>query len=176
VKAEGLIGVPVLALAASLLLSGRPMFPADTPRVDEIEVLPDGPKMAQVRRYTDYGSGILPYNRWEKQTQAHRPPAARPPLKLGWSYREISFLSLPLWAYSEHGLVTYLEEPSGYKIAILMPQQVQLLEDLTGKDYSGRSFAFWKHVWGWLIVLAFAAAFFLFLREEARKREEEGIT
>lgn len=174
-KTEPLIGLPVMALAAALLFSGRPVLPANTPRVDEVEILPDGPRMEEVRRYTEYGSGLLPYNRAEQEARSLRSPEARPELKLGWSFREISFIGLPLWAYREYGLVTYLEEPAGYQIAILMPKQVELLEELTGHDYAGRSFAFWKYMWGWLIVLAFAAAFFLFLREEARKREEEGI-
>ena len=174
-KTEPLIGLPVMALAAAMLFSGRPILPANTPRVDEVEVLPDGPRMEPVRRYTEYGSGLLPYNQAERMTRDRLSPGARPALKVGWSFREISMLGLPLWAYREYGLVTYLEEPAGYQIAILMPQQIELLEELTGHAYRGRSFPFWKYMWGWLIVLAFAAVFFLFLREEARKREEAGI-
>lgn len=174
-KAEHLMGVVVVTMAAAIFLGGRPLLPANTPRVDAIETLSDAPNMKQVRRYTEYGSGILPYNKREIEIRAKQPADPRPPLRIGWSYREVSFFGLPIWAYEEYGFVTFLEEPMGYKIAILPPPQLELLQELTGKSYSGRHFPWWKHIWGWVFALGLGAVIFLQLREQARWREEQGI-
>ena len=174
-KAEHLFGILVLALVAAVFLGGRPKLPADTPRLEVVEQLPDTPKLAQVRRYTEYGSGILPYNARERRDREKRRWTERQPLQLGYSYREISFFGLPIWAYREYGLVTFVEVPSGFNIAILRPQQVELLRELTGKDFSNYRFALWKHLWGWLFPIGFIGALLLLLREDAKRREAEGV-
>lgn len=173
-KAEHLMGALVLALVAVMFLSGRPVPPQNLPRIEAIETLPDGAKLAKVRRFTEYGSGILPYTKLERM-EREKADWNRQPLKLGFSYREVTFAALPIIAYREYGLVTYLEEPGGYRIAILQPKQVELLQELTGRDYSGYSFPYWKHLWGWLFVIGFIVAACLYFLEEARRREELGI-
>jgi hypothetical protein len=165
----------VIATALAIFLGGRPKLPANTPRIEAIERLPESPKLAAVRRYTEYGSGVLPYNGRERRQRERRRWTERQPLQVGYSYREISFFGLPLWAYKEFGLVTFIEQPMGFQLAILRPQQVQLLGELTGKDWSGHSFALWKHLWGWLIPLGFLAAVLLYLREGRLRREAEGV-
>jgi hypothetical protein len=174
-KAEHLFGFLVLALVAAVFLGGRPKLPANTPRIHAIERLPETPRLAPVRRYTEYGSGILPYNARERKDRERRRWNELQPLQLGYSYREISFFGLPIWAYPEYGLVTFVEVPSGYQIAILRSKQVELLGELLGRDVSGYSLPYWKHLWGWLFPLGFLAALFLLLREDARRREAEGV-
>jgi len=174
-KAEHLFGILVLALVAAVFLGGRPKLPANTPRIEAIERLPDTPRLAQVRRYTEYGSGILPYNAREKRDRERRRWDEPQPLQLGYSYREVSFFGLPIWAYEEFGLVTFIEVPSGFNLAILRPQQVELLRELTGKDYSSQGLSLWKHLWGWLFPLGFIGAALLLLREDAKRREAEGV-
>jgi hypothetical protein len=175
IRAEHLFGILVLAMVAAILLGGRPKLPANTPRIHAIEQLPDDAKLAKVRRYTEYGSGILPYNRREQQDRAMRDWSDRQPLRVGYSYREISFFGLPVWAYPEYGLVTFIEVPAGYNMAILRPQQVELLQELTGRDYSDYSFPWWKHLWGWLFPIGFIAAALRLLQEDRRRREAEGV-
>jgi hypothetical protein len=171
-KSEILLSVTVVALAAALILSGRPFFPVNTPRIEEVATLPEGPKMAAVRRYTEYGSGILPYNARERAKRAPKGWDEKRPLKLGYAYREISFLRMPFFAYEEYGLVTFLDTPNGYQIAIMQPKQVELLEELTGRKWSDYRFPLERHLWGWLFVIAVVCGVMWRLREQ---REAEGV-
>jgi hypothetical protein len=174
-KAENLLGALVVALVAAVFFSGRPFPPVNMPRIEEVATLPDGPQMEQVRRFTEYGSGILPYNAKERQRRASKDWSERRPVKLGYAYREVSFLRLPFWAYEEYGLVTFMDTPAGYQIAIMSPKQIELLQELTGKDWSRYRFPLWEHLWGWLFVLGFIGIPLLWLRERAKWREEQGI-
>lgn len=173
-KAETLIGLVVLTVAVALVMSGRPFFPASTPRIHEIAQLPDGPAMADVREYTEYGSGLLPYNRWEQAERAPKDWEAPQPVKLGYAFREVSFVGLPLWSYKEYGIVTFMDTAAGYKIALMSDEQLALLERLTGRRHSNFVFPFWRYAWGWLIVLGILAAVLLHWREQRKWREREG--
>ena len=183
-KAESLLGVMVLAFAAVFLLSDRPFFPASLPRIEHIADLPDSPAMADVRAYTEYGSGFSPRtgeglidsliggeSKTPAETETDEGP---PPLKLGHSYREISFVRLPLFAREEFGLVTYFETPGGYQFAILGPEQIKIIEQRTGQSIASHRVPIWEHLWGWLIALGFIAVLLLQLREYRRWREAEG--
>lgn len=139
-----------LFLVANLALNDRPWSLTSAPRVAEIDTLPDDPALAPVRNYTEAGAGTLPYP--ERRTR----PAAQagpPPLKLGWAYREVGLLGMPLYAYPEPGLVTYFERPDAIHAAILTPAQLALLDRLTGRSYSQLSFPWYKYLWGPLFVL-----------------------
>ena len=161
----------VLCAALAFYVSKRDWSATSMPRIEQVDVIPDGPRTADVREYTEIGSGILPY-----MSRETRPaPGVRPPLKLGWSYREFGLLGMPFWASKELGFVTYVETPEGLQFAVLMPEQVKLLEELTGKTYSDYSFPLYRHAWGWLFVLAFLVWLWLNRRAEAKWREETGI-
>jgi hypothetical protein len=82
---------------------------------------------------------------------------------------------LPLWASGEAGLVTYFETPIGWQVALMGPDQVRLLERISGRSYADYSFPFWKHMWGWLFVLGLVVWYLLHRRAEAKWREETGI-
>ena len=166
----------LLALCAGLVLfvSERPWSATSMPRIDEVAVIPDGPKTASVREYTEYGSGVLPYMPREA------PPAPGPdserPIKLGWSYREFSVLRMPFQASKELGFVTYIETPEGRRFSVMVPEQLELLEQLAGRKISARySFPWHRHLWGWAFVLAFLVWLFLNRRAEAKWREESGV-
>ena len=170
------IFLAALALCAGLvmLVSERPWSATSMPRIDEVAVVPDGPKTASVREYTEYGSGVLPY--MERQARPAPGPDSERPVKLGWSYREFGVLRMPFWASKELGFVTYIETPEGLRFSVMVPEQVALLEKLTGQKYSARySFPWHRHLWGWLFVLAFLAWLVLNRRAEAKWREESGI-
>jgi hypothetical protein len=171
-KSEILLGVTVVALAAALILSGRPFFPVNTPRIHEVATLPEGQKMEAVRRYTEFGSGLLPYNAREKEKRALKDWDEPTPLRLGYAYREISFLKLPFFAYEEYGLVTFLDTQTGYQIAIMQPKQLELLEELTGRKWSDYRFPIERHLWGWLFVFAIVGGLMWRMREQ---REAEGV-
>jgi hypothetical protein len=173
-------GVLVLALAAIFVLSDRPWLPTSMPAVSQIETLPNTPKMADVRRYTEMGSAFLPHTGKEQARRRAELRGAQydydnEPLRLGWSYREVSFLRMPFFAYEEFGLVTYFDRLGGYHIALLPPAQVELLGELAGKDYGEERFPFYFYLWGWLFPAAALGLVLLYLRHEARRRAEQGL-
>jgi len=173
---QGMFGVLVVVMAAAMFLSDRAFLPHNMPRIETITTLPDSPKTKDVRWYTEIGSGILPYTARERTKRAAAPPLQRQPLKLGYSYREVSFLRMPFWAYEEYGLVTFLDTAAGYQLALLSPAQLKLIEEASGRHFSKDDPLRWlRHLWGWLFVAGFLAAAGLYLREHARWRQEQGI-
>lgn len=161
------LAVLVVAVAAVLFLSDRPWHLSSTPRVDEVALVPDTSGLADVRRYTEVGLAQLPY-----MARQARPGTARPPLKLGWSYRELSLLRMPFWASNEVGYVTYLEFPDHIRIAMLSPAQISRLEQQTGHRFTqDYSFPWHRHLWGWLLFVGLII-WTLLWRREANLAEE----
>lgn len=169
------LGLLALAFAIVFFVSDREWGLTSMPRVETIDVLPDRPELAQVRFYTEMGSGVLPYTSREGSRRAAADAQPRPPLKIGFAYREISILRLPFWAHEEGGIVTFFEMPNGYQVALINADQLRLLERISGRGYSGFSFPLWRHLWGWLFVLGLLGWYLLHRRAEARWREETGI-
>lgn len=162
------LGVLIVAVGLAVYFSDRPWDMTSAPRIAQVAVLPDSPALADVRRYTEIGSGVLPYN------EGRAPPASRgrPPLKLGWTYREVSALRMPFWASDEFGFVTYLEQPWGVEFGILSPSQIQMLEQRLGRRFSEDfSFPWYLHLWGWLPLIGLIA-WSLLWRREANLAEE----
>lgn len=160
--------VLAIGVIANMLLSNRPMTGYGMLRIEEIATLPDTPELADVRRYTQIGSGFIPHMR------GHRPPGpGTPPLKLGWVYEEYGILSLPYWASNAStGPKLYFDTGYGYPVAGVTPRQIPLLEQKAGSPIlSGYSFAWYRHVWGWVFPLSLVLLVWLWLRE--RRAEEE---
>jgi hypothetical protein len=174
-ETESLLKILLLCLFVAMVFSGRPLLPTSTPRIRQIAVLPATEKLEPLRRYTEMGSGLLPYNAREQLDRT--PPSwdAPRPLKVGYSYREVSFLRLPFAAYTEYGIVTFVDTVGGYKICLLTPGQVEALNEAAGRDFSGIGLQPWRHVWGWLFVLGIAGLGFLHMRRLAGWREAHGI-
>ena len=163
-----------LCVGLVLIVSDRPWSATSMPRIDEVAVIPDGPKTESVREYTEYGSGVLPF--MEREARPSPGPDSERPIKLGWSYRELGLLRMPFWASKELGFVTYIETPEGLRFSVMVPEQLALLEQMTGQKYSDRyTFPWHEHLWGWLFVLAFLAWLVLNRRAEAKWRAETGI-
>jgi|GEM_PF-5732740 len=169
------LGILAVAFLAVFLISNREWGLTSAPRVEHVDTLPDDPALAAVRRYTEFGSGILPYTSRERSRRAGAAREERPPIKVGFAIREVSVLRLPIWASDEFGLVTYFERPDGYQIALMNEDQIGLLERISGRSYAGRSFALWKHLWGWLFVLGLIGWYLLHRRALAKWREETGV-
>jgi hypothetical protein len=150
------------AVAVALIVSERPWNMTSAPRLAEVAVLPDTPAFADVRRYTEIGSGMLPY------AGGAAPPSgqARPPLRLGWTYREVSALRLPFWASDEYGFVTYLEQPAGIQFGMLSRSHIAMIEQRLGRrvaqDYR---FPWYLHLWGWLPLVGLVVWTWLWRRE-----------
>ena len=157
-----------VCVAAILFLSDRPWSAFSLARIDPVAELPDTPAFADVRRYTEIGSGFLPYFPGEARPET----VDRPALKLGWAYREIGLMRMPFWVSSDIGYVAYYEQPTGRQIGILSPSQVEMIEQRTGRRFT-REYAFpwYLKPWGWLVVLGLVG-WTLFSRREARLIED----
>jgi hypothetical protein len=162
------LGLIVLGMIAVLLTTERRLGATNMSRVAAVATLADDPRLAAVRNYTRIGSGILPYAPGETPP----PSGLTPELKLGFSYREFSLFGMPLWAYEEHGFVTYFEEPAGIRIALIGPERVALLEELTGQSYAASySFPWYRQIWGWWLLIALIG-WTLLKRRETRIAED----
>lgn len=163
-----LASLMVVGVFANALLSNRPLQGYTMYQIEEIATLPDSPDLADVRRYTEIGSGELPHLRGARNVDADEQP-----LKLGWLYRESGILGLPYWAENVSAMpILYIDYGDGYRYAGVGPRQVPLLEEKAGRpilrDYE---FRWYRHVWGWLFPLALGLLILLW-RKEARSREE----
>lgn len=99
------------------------------------------------------------------------------PLDLGWSYREVSGLWMPFWAYKDQGLVLFSRAPDGsYMLAPVTPDELDKVKQVTGRDYAREySFPLTQHLWGWLPMLALAGFILWLRRREAKQREALGV-
>ena len=161
------LGMFALFMAAVLYLSDRPWSLTSAPRVREIAALPDRPDLAAVRRYTEMGSGMWP-------RLAGDPSIADSDrrIRLGWSYRELGILRMPLLASREEGFVTYVDVPGGVQFALLNRDQVALIDRALGTDHANAyRFPWWEYLWGWTAV-ALLGLWFLLYRREARRAED----
>lgn len=166
-----LLAVLVLFTLGAMIFSGRPWRGYSMPRVAEIALLPDNEALAQVRRYTEIGSGIFPYIDGSVRPELGR---ARQPLHLGYAYDEYGILGMPYWVGGEYGMVSYLETPEGVQVAVISPGQRPLLDGMVGRPVT-RDYAFrwYVHIWGWLFPPLFILWLLAWRRED--KREEERL-
>lgn len=161
------LGMFVLFMAAVLMTSERSWSLTSAPRVREIALLPDAPELTAVRRYTEIGSGMWP-------RLAGDPTIAESDrrIRLGWSYRELGILRMPLFASREAGFVTYVDVPGGTQFALLSPDQVALVDRALGTQHATNyRFPWWEYLWGWTAVALLGLWFFLY-RREAERRED----
>jgi hypothetical protein len=162
------LGAFALFMAAVLVMSERPWSLTSAPRVREIALLPDTPEMTAVRQYTQIGSGM-----WPRLPGDPTIAESDRRVRLGWSYRELGILRMPLFASREAGFVTYVDVPGGTQFALLSPEQVVLVDRSLGTDHaSNYRFPWWEYLWGWTAVLLLSLWFFLY-RREAERREDE---
>jgi hypothetical protein len=156
-----------LFMTAVLAMSGRPWSLTSAPRVREIAVLPDTPELAAVRRYTEIGSG-----RWPRLAGDPTIAESDRRVRLGWSYREIGILRMPLFASREAGFVTYVDVPGGTQFALLSAEQVALIDRVLGTEHANTyRFPWWEYLWGWIAAVLLALWLFLYRREAARRED-----
>jgi hypothetical protein len=165
-----LLGLLLTGTGAALIFSGRPWRGYAMPVVAEIAVLPDDARFAQVRRYTEIGSGFFPYVGGPRPDRDQ----ARPPLKLGYAYDEHGILGLPYGVGYEYGLVAYFEQAEGIQVAVIGEGQRPLLDSLIGRPLTQNyRFRWYLRVWGWLFPPAFFGWILLWRRED--KLEEQRL-
>ena len=139
----------VLFLVLTFALTDRSWSLVSAPRVSPLGLLDQIPALAELRRETEASRQSVPY------PGRSAPPAiaGRQPLKAGLAYRELSLFGMPFFAQAEPGLITYIERPGYIQALPLNPDQAAALDEATGYGYSEVRFAWWAHLWGWLLVL-----------------------
>ena len=171
----------IMSVAAAIHYGERHWALRNFPHIIMLDTLPGGSVTYAIRGDTEYGSVLLPYPGKEisgfpgHDLEAFPAASASAPLRLGYSYRELSLFGMPFWAYGDQGLVTYLETPIGYRTAVVTDQRRQLLERITGRSYAAYALPLHRHVWGWLLVLGFVLWIFVRRWEEARWRQRTGM-
>lgn len=168
-------GLLAVFMIVNIAVSNRPLAGYSMLQIEEIATLPDTPELADVRRYTQIGSGFIPHLRGSGT------PIANPPLKVGWVYQESGIMSLPYWASDvSTGPSLYFDTGTGYQIAGVAPGQRALLEQKAGRPiFEGYSFSAWRHMWGWFFPLTLILLVILSARErnaaeDARWEFDEG--
>ena len=154
-------GLLAVFLIVNMVVTNRPLSGYKMLQIEEIATLPDTPELADVRRYTQIGSGNIPHLR------GNRTPTVNPPLKVGWVYEESGIMGLPYWASDvSTGPSLYYDTGYGYQIAGVAPGQVALLEQKAGSPVlTGYSFSGWRYMWGWLFPLTLILLAWLWVRE-----------
>jgi hypothetical protein len=155
-----------VGMAAVLYWSPKPYMLTNLPMVDQVAALPPGTDVLKLRRFLNYSAYVIPKAEADSEAQV-QPPA------LGYSYREVSVLKLPLFAYADQGKVLYIEIADRVQMVPLDADYLALLEKEAGqplgRDYS---FPWWKHVWGWAFLLGFVLWWVLQVRAERRREFE----
>ena len=166
--------VILLLLAAGavavFMLSPRSWSMANTPRIEEVATLPENAAVETALADT-YPNMVLPYLPGEAQTRAVAALQRQRDRRVGYAYREVSIMKMPLWAYGDGGLVVYRELPQGYSVEPIEPEQVSALERATGTAYSTHRLTLWPHLWGWLFAAGFILWWFLAQRDAAGRVE-----
>jgi hypothetical protein len=160
-----LVAIAVAWLAIALL-SERPWGLTSTPRIREIQTIPDNSRTTNLRRWTTV---LVPY--MDRERRPELGPVAQ--VRLGWSYREYSIFTMPVWAESEGNLVFYTETPEGREFSSIDSRRLDLFERMTGvqlpRDYA---FPWYLYMWGWWVLIALIV-WTLVKRKEDLAREEE---
>ena len=168
-----IISLVALGMAAILFISNRPWGLTSNPRMDEIAVLPDDPRLNGLKRQIQWGDSLYPYISPKAKAEAS---AVRPRLKYGWTYREWNMLGMPFAAYPESGFAAFMEMRGGIKLALVDEETRNLIEAVAGRDLSsGYEFPWARHVWGWLIVLAVGVWQIFSLIEIRRAKESAKV-
>lgn len=143
------LGVIVLFVGINFAVTDRSWKLASAPRMMELGTLAETPALADLRLATEVEGQPLAY------PPGATPPAieGRQPLKAGIAYREVSLFALPLWAYPEPGLATYVERSGDMQALPLHAEQAAELDAATGYAYSEVRFAWWTHLWGWSLLI-----------------------
>lgn len=162
-----------VSFAVCLYFSDRDWSLTNMPRIEELGEVEESAELVAALGRGGSQPGILPYTARQKASRQEE-PRDRPPMpRIGYSYRELSILRVPIWGHADQGIVLFLEMPEGYYFVPLDEAQVRALDRVLGTSYADYRFPFWEHLWGWLFLLGLIVWTILHLRAGARLAEEE---
>jgi hypothetical protein len=97
-------------------------------------------------------------------------------LDLGYSYREISALWMPFFAFQDQGFVMYSGGGDAISIAPVTDVDRAEITKVAGIDLTkGYSFPYYAHIWGWLSIVGLAFISWLTIKRAEWKRDKAGI-
>lgn len=164
------LGLLAAFTLGSILFSGRPIFGYGASVVEEVMVIPEGPRSAQLREVASVGE--LPYPNGGTRSGL---AGTRQPLKLGYVDTEYGILGMPYWAQADPqlGMVLYVETEEHLNAAPIDPRRIDMLQQMAGVPIPREHSTHWYfHIWGWLFPILFFAWLWLW-RKEDRAREAE---
>lgn len=106
---------------------------------------------------------------------SERAPLGVERLHFGYSIVETSILGAPYWYASDDGYVIYYETLREYVYAPVTDAYMRQVKLPGPTPLSRQSFAWWRHVWGWIFPLALAGWGLFEIGATRRKREAEGL-
>jgi len=165
----------IVLLLGTQLISHRPRAATNRPWVAHVADVPEE-KVDLVGDYVGSGTAI-PADRYDPpfgmraKTDTDKPLS---PPKLGYSFREVGLLGMPLFAYTDKGFVIYAEDDTKFMMTPINEEGRKVLGDgmtPVGKDYV---FPFWDYLWGWSLILLVLGWVFVWWRSDKKYRAETG--
>lgn len=169
----------VLMVVVTQFFSHAPRMLTNRPWVVKVADIPARAGIAQLQYYIDTANVTIPKKLYSpplglKEEQPVPAPASAP--MLGYSFREIDVLGMPLMAYRENGYVLYIDGRGWFEMAPIDNDQLKLLEQEAGVPLSrGFSMPFWRHCWGLVLMIMIAAWLALEVRARIKHRAATGI-
>ena len=164
-------GIIILSFA----LHPLPLLRTDAPAVHHIEDLPPDTNFVRLQFVLDYSGGvIMPVKGGPDPEKGEKPTLPA----IGYSYREMSMLGLPFFAYKEYGIGLYSRGHNSIDFTPLDLDKIDVLENVMGTKLArtrGYFFPFWMHIWGWLVLAIGLGWAWWEWRDAERRKDEAGI-
>ncbi|WP_157217437.1 hypothetical protein [Flavisphingomonas formosensis] len=168
-----LAAVLLVAFAAISFWSPRSWSLTDRPRIDLVAPIPKEADLLKMRRFVSYGITIP---KTMPDIARLIPGTTETAPALGYSFREVDILRMPIFAYEDQGYVMFVERAGSYQAVPLDADYLKLLRQAAGRDLSaGYSFSVWPYLWGWSMAVGFLLWLGLQVLDEKRRRDASGI-
>jgi len=183
---DALLVLALLIFIGTQFVSDRPIGFVNRPIVADVAPLPPKADRDRYATYISDATYMIPKLKRPNAFNTARmvslmlaggaPSYARPPVRLGYSAREIDAFGMPFFAYKEVGYVLYFDDwDSDDSFLLAAPVGDEGLPVLRKELGSGWIFPFWAHFWGWVPLLLGAAWGWLQYRRRERRRAALGI-
>jgi hypothetical protein len=177
---SAILGVIVLYAVAMLLFTNRAVLIGSRPWIMPGESIPLSQAPAGYLDALDqYGvhSPKLSHGPLypQRAPRVERRPLAPDRLHFGYSIIETSILGAPYWYSKDDGNVVYYETLREFVYAPVNEDYMRQIKLPGPMPLSRQSFAWWRHVWGWIFPLGLAGWGWFELGAMRRKRAAEGL-
>ena len=185
---DALLVAALLILIGAQFVSDRPIGFVNRPVVADVAPLPPKADRDRYATYISNATYMIPKLKRPNALNAARaigrfltaPDYSRPPVRVGYSAREVDAFGMPFFAYKEAGYVLYFDDwdsdDSFLLAAPIGAEGLDLLRKETASDVGGGwIFPFWAHFWGWVPLLLGGVWGWLQYRRRERRRAALGM-